>query len=291
MKDFFEIVIVLINFFFKLIFGVVVIVGMLVGYGIAVEPGQLSLTEVRIESKQWPTLTPALRIAVISDLHVGAPHIDIAKLENIVETVNSWKPDLVVLLGDFMPENYFRTGIPPAEFVPVLGRFSARYGIVTVLGERDWGVGSKALRDALARARITVLHNQAIPLKLPKGKRVWIVGLADPASPDKPNYGRAARKVPKKEPVIALAHNPSAISGIPFTASAILAGHSLGGLVNVPEYGVLLMPVDMPKRFMHGLFLEDEKKIFVTSGIGTAAYPIRLNNPPEIALVTVAPLK
>ena len=43
-----------------------------------------------------------LRIAVLSDLHVGSPHVGLDKLRRIVERTNAENPDLVVLLGDFV---------------------------------------------------------------------------------------------------------------------------------------------------------------------------------------------
>jgi hypothetical protein len=45
---------------------------------------------------------PPLTIAVVSDLHTGAPHVGPEKLDRVVSLVNQRRPDLVVLLGDFM---------------------------------------------------------------------------------------------------------------------------------------------------------------------------------------------
>ena len=46
----------------------------------------------------------------------------------------------------------------------------------------------------------------------------------------------------------------------------------------------------MPRRYTRGIIKEDAKVMFVTTGIGTDAYPVRINNPPEIALVTISAL-
>ena len=53
----------------------------------------------RMELPGWPS---ELRIAVLSDLHVGSPHVGLDKLRVIVEKANAENPALIVLLGDFV---------------------------------------------------------------------------------------------------------------------------------------------------------------------------------------------
>src|SRR3569832_931237 len=43
-----------------------------------------------------------LRIAVIGDLHAGAPYIDAGKMRRIVALTNEAKPDIVLLTGDYV---------------------------------------------------------------------------------------------------------------------------------------------------------------------------------------------
>ena len=64
-------------------------------WAVLIEPGLIKLREVRIASERWPTGKSPLRIAVLGDLHVGAPHIDLAKLDEVVARVNAQRPDLV----------------------------------------------------------------------------------------------------------------------------------------------------------------------------------------------------
>jgi predicted MPP superfamily phosphohydrolase len=76
-----------------------------VGAGLALdafwlEPDSLRLTRynLRIDA---PVLK-GLRIAVISDLHAGAPYIDGAKIDRVVAMTNAARPDLIVLTGDYV---------------------------------------------------------------------------------------------------------------------------------------------------------------------------------------------
>lgn len=287
-KDVMDVVGGFFEFVLKLVFAVVIAVAIFVGWGVGIEPGQIEVKQAKVESDGWRAALPQLRIVVLSDLHIGSPHIDLAKLEQIVAATNAQNPDLVLLLGDFLPSDYFGADIPPAVFGPVLGELKAKFGVMAVLGEKDWGERGGALRSALAKAEIRVLQNQAAPIRLAKGKRAWIVGLADWAAPSGPDYAKAARKIPKGEPVLVLVHNPARITDIPSNVVGVFAGHTLGGLINVPTYGGLVMPDGVPARFARGLVEENGVKMFISAGIGTAAYPIRFNTPPEITVVTVS---
>ncbi len=283
MRGFFRFIGKLIGFVLNVFLGLALLAGLVVGWGIGIEPGQIRVTEPRMALAGVPSDWPTLKIAVLSDLHIGAPHIDVKKLEEIVETVNGHKPDIILLLGDFMPDVYFRTQIPPEEFAPVLGKLSAKYGIAAVLGEHDMRGDTKALRGALEKAGIPVLVNKSIRIELAKKRNIWLAGLASTG----PDYAKAIAKIPKKAPILALVHNPAAFSDIPLNVTAVFAGHTHGGLIDIPEYGPIILSGDTPRRYTRGIIREDAKVMFVTTGIGTGAYPIRINNRPEIAIVTI----
>ena len=54
---------------------------------------------------QWPQdLT--LSIAAIADIHFGEPYMGIGRLQTIIETTNRAKPDLIVLLGDYVATHH-----------------------------------------------------------------------------------------------------------------------------------------------------------------------------------------
>src|SRR5260370_42164328 len=66
-------------------------------WGFGIEPGMLVVRHPRMELAGWPS---DLKIAVLSDLHIGSPHVGLDKLQKIVEKTNAENPALVVLLGD-----------------------------------------------------------------------------------------------------------------------------------------------------------------------------------------------
>ena len=287
MQVFVELVAAIFGIVGKLIFAVAVMAIVFLAWGVGIEPGLLRVTATEIATPNWQTYWRPLRIAVLSDLHVGSPHIDLKHLELIVETTNAQNPDLVLLLGDYVTDGYYER-VPPTTLAPVLGRLSARLGVFAVLGEDDWRTGDTSVQDALERVGIRVLGNEAMAVRPAKGRRFWIVGLTDPASRERPDYGKAARTVPRGEPVFVMMHNPVEIDQVPPTVTASFAGHTHGGLFNIPYADhVKLVPADTDRQLARGLIEIGRKTLFVSSGIGSGSIPVRINLRPEIAIVTI----
>jgi hypothetical protein len=75
-----------------------------------------------------------LRIAAISDTHVGGPHVDVARVVRVVRDINALHPDLVVLLGDYgaghLPEDEVEPSLRD-EILRAASRRSPRYGLAT----------------------------------------------------------------------------------------------------------------------------------------------------------------
>src|SRR5690349_5945550 len=63
------------------------------------EPETVVVRRVDVDSRTRKG--PPLRIGVIADTHMSAPHQSVARLKSIVRQMNSLHPDIVVLLGDF----------------------------------------------------------------------------------------------------------------------------------------------------------------------------------------------
>jgi hypothetical protein len=72
------------------------------------EPRRLVVRRRTLRLPRWPPALDGVRVAVVSDLHAGAPHVDAERLTHIVARVNRTAPDLVALLGDYVdPESAF----------------------------------------------------------------------------------------------------------------------------------------------------------------------------------------
>src|SRR5207249_836278 len=71
-------------------------------WGFVIEPNRLVVRETRLALPRWPAALDGLRLAVVADIHAGAPWVDDEKVERLVAEVNDTRPELVLLLGDFV---------------------------------------------------------------------------------------------------------------------------------------------------------------------------------------------
>src|SRR5215208_6823508 len=62
------------------------------------EPRSVRLRRLTIRPPDWPAELDGVTVAVVSDLHTGAPHVDLRRVERLVARLNRQAPDLVALL-------------------------------------------------------------------------------------------------------------------------------------------------------------------------------------------------
>jgi len=255
-------------------------------WAVVIEPGLLITKTVPVATKKWPAGYPALRIAFVADTHTGSFRNGLDNLRRVVDRVNALKPDLILLGGDYVVQGVL-LGKPvhASKVAAELRRLKAPLGVLGVLGNHDWWEGGEAIKRIFGRAGLTLLENQAYPVRF-KGKRFWVVGLADDSTRQPDVLGSFAQ-VPAGEPAIVLMHDPATFAELSTRPVIALAGHTHGGQVYIPWIGALVNASRAPLRHSYGLIREKGKVMYVTSGIGTSILPVRLNIPPEIVLITI----
>jgi predicted MPP superfamily phosphohydrolase len=251
-----------------------------------VEPRRLSLHEVDVDVEGWPAALADLRIALVADLHAGAPHVNERRLEHIVNAVNRARPDLIALLGDYIDPNVVMgEQVEPEVVAERLGRLEAPLGSFAVLGNHDWKHDGERVRRALREQLIDVLENDAASVDF-AGQVLWLVGLAD-ARMRHPDLTTPFGLVPPSAPLLVLSHSPDLFPELPERPSLTLAGHTHGGQVNVPIVREMISPSRYGDRYAGGLFRDGARVMYVSRGIGTAGWPVRFRSVPEIVMLTV----
>jgi uncharacterized protein len=135
------------------------------------EPASLTLVEERISLPQ--SAHGSLRIALLTDLHVGSPFNGIAKLREIVDRTNAARPDLVCILGDLVIQGVIGGRfVAPEEIAAELKRLRAASGVVAVLGNHDGWLSHDRVRYSLERNGIRVLEETAARLSYAGGPSV-----------------------------------------------------------------------------------------------------------------------
>lgn len=246
-----------------------------------IEPSQLVIQRV---STTWRG--PALKVALLSDLHIGAPYVRLEKLRQVVEQVNAESPDVVMLAGDFVTRGVLGGKlVEPEPIAQELSKLRAPLGVVAVLGNHDWWYDGPRVIRAFRAAGIRVLEDEAAQV-VSGGKPLWFVGLSDQWTQET-NWRAALQKVRDDAPVLALTHNPDVFPEMPPRVDLLLAGHSHGGQVRFPLVGAPIVPSRFGQRYLRGWIEEGGKRMFVTTGIGTSMLPVRFGVPPEIVILTL----
>lgn len=269
--------------------GLLGILALLIGcnaYAWLVEPDTLVVRRVDIASPHWRGAP--ITIGVIADTHVGGPHVDSARVLRIVQRMNTLRPDLVVLLGDYVNGHEPETRRTPAENQDILGgvatfaAINARYGVVAVAGNHDSWYNRQAIITALQEAGVAALSNRNIIIHR-SGGQVVIAGLEDLWT-GHPDLAAALDGAPVDTDTIVLAHNPDSFAPLAEGPALFLGAHSHCGQISVPFYGRPVVPLHNKRYACHRID-ENGKIIYVTGGIGESIRPVRFLNPPEIVLI------
>jgi uncharacterized protein len=245
-------------------------------YGVSYERHHLGITEADLPVSGLPPALDGLRIGFVTDIHhsVMVPADDVAAAVALTLSTN---PDLIVLGGDYVTWGDRDYVGPVAELLKPL---HAPHGVYAILGNHD---NDRDMPSALARNHFVVLKDQVTRVTLRGeslaliGIRFWTRRIAD--------ITRVIRKAGEGEASILLAHDPRRLTeAAALDIPAVLSGHTHGGQVVLPGFGAVArrnFPV------VAGLARQESTSMFVSRGIGTVYVPMRINCPPEIAVITL----
>lgn len=255
----------------------------LAGWGLWIEPRRLVVRREELRLPRWPDALDGLRVAVVSDLHAGVPHVGLDRVGEVVAAVNAPSPDLVCLVGDYLDAGaLFTRPAAPRAVADLLGALRAPLGVVAVLGNHDWKRSGPRMAGALEAAGIPVLENDARCV----GRGLWVAGLSDYRS-RAPSFRAALATVPEDAPVIALSHDPDVFPRAPTRVALTVSGHLHGGQVRLPGVGAARVPSRYGVRYLAGPVVEGGRHLYVTTGVGTSGLPVRFRRPPEVALLSL----
>jgi predicted MPP superfamily phosphohydrolase len=269
-----------------LLLGAAAVLQLLGARAFVVEPSSLEVHRETLPLPGWPATHQPLSVALLADLHTGAPWQGLDELQRIVDTTNALRPDLVLLLGDYVIHGVLGGRfVPPEESAPILGRLVAPLGVHAVLGTHDHWFDAGRVRAALESAGITVLEDRARRIERPGGD-FWLVGLKDYWEDERDLPGAIA-PLTDELPALAFTHNPDMFATLPGRFALVVAGHTHGGQVDLPLLGRPIVPSHFGQRYASGHIVEQGRHLFVTTGIGTSILPVRFGVPPEIVLLTL----
>ncbi|MEO1112272.1 MAG: metallophosphoesterase [Pseudomonadota bacterium] len=278
-------------------------------YAVGVEPFRMRIQSHYLTPPNWPgDLT--LKAALIADPHICDPWMGLDRVRFIVERTNALKPDIVLMLGDYVASHRWQSApIPAQAWADLFGSFNAPLGIHAILGNHDWwddrtaqlsGSGPTKYGTALINAGIELYQNRAVRL-VKDGKAFWLAGLDDQLAlaPNRKlnrphirgvhDLAGTLRQASDDAPVVLMAHEPDIFRTVPSRVSVTLSGHTHGGQINC--FGLRPFKLIKPdENLAYGHIVDDggsepARHLVVSGGLGCSLLPMRLGVPPEITLV------
>ncbi len=234
---------------------------------------------VRLEFSELPKEAENMTVAVLADLHAdnltGAERIG-----EIVRRTNALKPDMVLILGDFVDGRVNKCG----QSLEPLSKLSAPLGVYAVPGNHEYYSGGEEWIKFLTKQNIKFLLNSHVQLP----NKVVLAGITDSAARrfhlPMPDMDKAVAGVPEKSFVILLAHRPFPLKEAAKRNIALtLSGHTHGGMVT----GMDLLVAGFNHGYVSGLYEYGNARLYVSDGTSIwNGFPVRLGHPPEITLLT-----
>ena len=234
----------------------------------------------RVATPRVPAGWPPLRIAHLTDVHVGRMTPE-GRLAGAIEAINALAPDLVCLTGDYV-----------AHSLRYLPRLTHHLRALTApafatLGNHDHWHGAASVRQALEHAGVTLLCNASIRFEV--GGTAWrIVGIDD-AVTGHHDVDRAYAEH-AGEPTVVLSHLAELASVVERRGAAlVLSGHTHGGQIQTGGVMERLMR-RMGHRYILGWYHVGETPVYVNRGLGAAVIPWRTAlAAAEVAGIELAP--
>ena len=89
--------------------------------------------------------------------------------------------------------------------------------------------------------------------------------------------------------MLLLSHDPDVFPAVPARVALTVAGHTHAGQVAIPRLRRRAIPSRHGERYAHGHVVEDGRHLYVSAGIGTTGWPVRLLAPPEVPILRLVP--
>ncbi len=284
-----------------------VIVVLLLLWGVS-EPYFIDRQEEVAVIPNLPEAWQGKQVGLLSDFQYGMWLDNTPTVRRSVAMLVEQRPAFVLISGDFI-YHAFKGTEPEVARVVDLVRPLPEAGIPTygVLGNHDYGMNTLnsppletlalRLEEALERAGIEILENEAVKLVLPgnpdeeNSEAFYLVGIGSHLA-DKERVKDAIANIAPTDPRFVMMHNPRSFLALPSnTAPVAIAGHTHGGQIRLPltpQWSWLTATKEMEHvdGWSDG-YGASGNQLYVNRGIGFSEVPLRINCPPEVTIFTL----
>ena len=240
------------------------------------EAGQIKTEQLIIKTDKIPNAIKSLKIAQISDIHLGLI-IRQKYLIKIASEIKKINPDILVSTGDIVDGQINHLN----EFIDPLKSINPPYGKFAVTGNHEFYAGIEASLDFMRKAGFEILRGRSVVA----GGVINIAGVDDTTRIPY-NYVEIPEKVllsniPKGLFTILLKHKPTVDPAAIGLFDLQLSGHTHKGQI-FPFNFITKLFFPMYNGFFK---LSDISNLYVSRGSGTWGPPVRFLAPPEITVI------
>ena len=247
-----------------------------------IEARSIRLVTVEVVTPRLPAGAEPIRIAQITDLHLGATTGE-GRLAKAVALVRDAKPDLVVATGDMSDLPLERAG----RMAAMLRDIEAPLGKLAVTGNHEFYVGLDSSAAFHEAAGFRLLRGEAVAV----GEHLRVAGVDDPAGrrtgePCLTDEGAVLPEADDGRFVLLLKHRPDVQDNSVGRFDLQMSGHTHGGQL-FPWHVFTRLTF----RYVSGLHRlpGGRSSVYVSRGTGTWGPPLRLFAPPEVTLFVLRP--
>jgi len=264
------------------VFMVVYLAGLVVcGYGILVRRRWYRVVERDVRVPGLDARFEGLRIAQLSDLHIGTLTPRSWGLR-WSRSANARAPDVAVVTGDMVT-----SGTDFHEDVAdVIGALRAKEGVFVSMGNHDYFGEGEPLVTLLRARGVAVLRNEGVVIER-DGAKLWLAAIDDTWT-RRDDVARAMRARPDGATTVLLAHDPNRFDEAAAAgANVVLSGHTHGGQIGVPFFYRVANLASFSYPYNVGFYRRGPSVLYVHPGLGTTGPPMRLGVAPEVTILVL----
>ena len=244
-----------------------------------IEPYWLQIKKIDITDEDIPEAFHDIKIVFLADIHHG-PFYSIERVRKLVNTVNSLKPHMIFLGGDYVYRD--------AKYIkPVFEELKNLYapdGKFGVMGNHDHWQDKNLTLQSMKEAGITDLDNNSMWI-YKNGEKIKIGGVGDVMT-DTQDINPTVQDVKEKDFVILLSHSPDYAEELNnYKIDMMLSGHTHGGQVTFFGLWTPFIPSKYGDKYRTAIINTEYTKVIVSNGIGTVIKPVRFCARPQILVI------
>ncbi len=256
---------------------------------------RIVVTAFEINSGRLPEAFDGYRIVHVSDLHNDEFG---EKNEKLLAKIKEQKPDMIAITGDLLDSR--RTDIEKAlNFAKGAAQIAPCY-YVTGNHESRMPKEYRELEKGMVEAGVIVLRNKTTIIEK-ADEQITLIGIDDPRfviATDKvekmerilgETLTELQKDTPEEDFTLLLSHRPELFDlYCAQDLDVVLSGHVHGGQFRLPFIGGIIGPGQgILPDYDAGLYTEENTCMVLSRGLGQSIVPFRINNPPELVVVTL----